>query len=88
MKFYEEEPDLGVEDGAHVGDAAEEVEVEEDPGQDEHEDGGRHHGRLIALVHVRGCEVGDEQPSGWAAVDIDILEQHHGWLPLGFDIDR
>jgi len=52
MKFYEEEPDLGVEDGAHVGDAAEEVEVEEEAGEDEHDHGRRHHVWLIALLRV------------------------------------
>ncbi|RCV13847.1 hypothetical protein SETIT_2G379100v2 [Setaria italica] len=41
---------LGVEDGADVGDAAEEIEVEKEAGEDEHDDGGGHHAGLIALL--------------------------------------
>ena len=53
----EDEADVGVQDGADIRDAAEKVEVEEHPGEEEHEDGAGHHGDLIALVDVRGGEV-------------------------------
>ena len=41
-----------MDDGADVRDAAEEVEVEEEAGEGEHDDGGGHHGRVISLVGV------------------------------------
>jgi hypothetical protein len=67
----EEEPDFRVEDGADVGDAAEEVEVEEEPGEGEHHDGGCHHVGLIALVGVGFCEVAHVAVNGvWARHDV------------------
>jgi hypothetical protein len=53
----EEQADAGVEDGADVGQAAEEVEVEEEHGEDEHDHRGGHHGGFIPVVGVGGGEV-------------------------------
>uniref|UniRef100_A0A8R7V287 Uncharacterized protein n=1 Tax=Triticum urartu TaxID=4572 RepID=A0A8R7V287_TRIUA len=56
-RLGEHDADLGVEDGAGVGEAAEEVEVEEECGEEEHDDGGGQHGGLVALVRVGGRQV-------------------------------
>jgi hypothetical protein len=40
-----------------LGEAAVEVEVEEDGGEDEHDGGGGHYGGLVPLVSVGGGEV-------------------------------
>ena len=53
----EEDADGRVEDGAHLGEAAVEVEVEEEGGEDEHDGRGGHYGGLVPLVSVGGGEV-------------------------------
>ncbi|PVH48513.1 hypothetical protein PAHAL_4G346800 [Panicum hallii] len=76
----EEEADLGVEGGADVGETAEEVEVEEEAGEDEHDDGGGHHAGLVALLGVGRREVLDVHVNGGRAEEdccLVIAEVNH-----------